>query len=330
MVESVTLAPGVDMTVLICTFNRAASLSETLHSINRCELPGAAALELIVVDNNSSDDTRAVCDSFAAESRIPFRYFLEASQGLSFARNRGVSEARGRTIIFTDDDVLVEPNWLVAFEMEFADPGTACVFGRIHPDWRGSRPEWFHEELGPAYALLDYGGERVEVRTRDFEFYGANFGLRKDVLLSLGGFDTRLGRTAGKLYIGEETRVFTALLRAGLSIVYQPAIVVLHVIEDGRKTKDYLLRYYRDTAESMVLMASEAARRRLLGVPLFQVREFTLFLLRLPLALTTALVRRDAARVFVLRLRLIRTIRMLRVYLHLRSGPHGKAMSTAP
>lgn len=303
------------LSIVVCTYNRCGSLADTLASLNACELPKDCSVELLVVDNNSTDATADTCAAFARVTRVPFRRIMEVQQGLSFARNRGISEASGDAIVFTDDDVLVNAEWLAVYAREFGDTGTGCAFGRVYPDWRGHKPAWFTNELRPAYALLDYGDVRLIVTDISREFFGANFAVRRDLLVSIGGFDVQLGRTKSKLFIGEETRVFVELLRRGSRIVYNPAIVVHHVIEEARKQPAYLLRYYRDTAESLVYASLRASSVRLvLGIPLFRLRAILMFgLLALP-RLAVLLLRRDRGGLFALRLNGIRVARMLVLY----------------
>lgn len=306
------------LSVVICTYNRSASLRGTLASLNACTLPSPeeATVELVVVDNNSSDDTAQACADFATVARMPFRWVVETEQGLSFARNRGIREVAGAVVIFTDDDILVNREWLLVYAQEFAGGGADCVFGRIHPEWRGRRPAWFSDALKPAYALLDYGDDRFVVTSRAFEFYGANFAVRKRALEQLGGFDVRLGRTKGKLYIGEETRLFLELRRTGATIIYNPAIEVLHVIEEHRKERAYLRKYFRDTAESLVYASLLGSpRRRLFGIPFYVIREFTRFYGTALPKLALLAVRGDRAGLFALGLHWLRHNRMLGLYL---------------
>lgn len=304
------------LSVVICTYNRATSLAETLDSVNACDMPAGCDVELVLIDNNSNDDTTAVCEGFAPRARMPFRRILETTQGLSFARNRGIQEATGDVIIFTDDDVLVNATWLTTYAAEFGEFGADCAFGRVHPDWRGTRPEWFHKFLRPAYALLDYGDERFVVTTTQHEFFGANFAVRRELLRDMGGFDVKLGRTKGKLFIGEETRVFLELIRRACRIVYNPAIEVYHVIEERRKEKAYMFRYYHDTAESLVYAALQApARRRVFGIPASRLSEIVMFhVLFLPYTARFAL-RGDKGGMFAMRLFRRRYSRMLFLFM---------------
>ncbi len=209
----------------------------------------------------------------------------------------------------------------MTYAQEFGENRVDCAYGKVHPDWRDHRPSWFSNDLRPAYALLDYGDRRLVVADAAHEFFGANFAVRKELLVALGGFDVRLGRTKGKLFIGEETRVYRDLVARGAVIVYNPSIEVLHVIEEKRKEKAYLLKYYLDTAESLVYISLQGpARRRLLGVPFFRIRAFVEFYAKLvPRAAMLAL-RGDASGRFALRLQARRNNRMLLLYLRARFG----------
>lgn len=304
---------SIALSVVICTHNRAASLSNTLASLNRSPQSPGGAVEIIVVDNNSTDHTADVCTEFAQVVRMPFRRVLEHSQGLSFARNRGIQEARGVAVVFTDDDTIVDPEWLSTYAQEFRDDRTDCVFGRIVPEWSGHRPEWLSASLIGLYGHLDYGPSRLVVADMEHEFFGANFGVRRSILVEFGGFDVRLGRTKGALFIGEETRLYRELVRQGKRIVYNPTIVVQHVVQEYMKEKAYLLRYFRDTAASLVYAAQDS-RRKIVGIPLFRLRELaTFYTLALPRFLGLAM-RRDVPGLFALRLHLLRSNRMLVLY----------------
>jgi hypothetical protein len=168
--------------------------------------------------------------------------------------------------------------------------------------------------LNAPYALLNYGPDPFRVTTRRHEFYGANFGVRKKVLLEVGGFDVSLGRTPDRLGIGEDLRLFLSLLEGGRTIIYDPSIIVYHVISEVRKSREYMLRYHADIAESLVQLADRAPSRQLFGVPYFRIREIVGFYGMLPWrALRETILGTEASR-FALRLRRIRMGAMLKIY----------------
>jgi len=110
----------VDATVLVATYNRGHLLPGTLAALESQLVPDDLTWEILVVDNNSRDRTREAVASFAGAANVPVRYVLESQQGLSHARNRGVREAHGAVIAFTDDDVLPAPDWLASIAKAFA------------------------------------------------------------------------------------------------------------------------------------------------------------------------------------------------------------------
>jgi glucosyl-dolichyl phosphate glucuronosyltransferase len=100
------------ITVIMCTYNRCHSVARAMGSVAASTLPNSVKWEVIVVDNNSSDQTRQVIEDFCGWHLGRFRYVFEPKQGLSHARNAGIQEAQGNILAFTDDDVTVQPNWL--------------------------------------------------------------------------------------------------------------------------------------------------------------------------------------------------------------------------
>ena len=128
------------ISVLICTYNRAALLAQTLHALSRATLPEHCALEIVVVDNNSSDGTEEIVRRAAAAGPIPILYVHEAQQGKSFALNSGRRAARGDVIALTDDDVVPAGDWLVRIAANFRADDLVFVFGKVLPRWEVAPP----------------------------------------------------------------------------------------------------------------------------------------------------------------------------------------------
>ena len=145
--------------VIICTRDRAAALHNVLSSIARADRPDLD-WELLVVDNGSTDNTPAVIESFA--ETLPIRRVYEPKAGLSNARNRGVSEAKGEFILWTDDDVLVRGRWLTAFAEAFQAHSEMAVFGGcILPLYAEPKAHWFiaaEDQLRSLLAHRNFSG----------------------------------------------------------------------------------------------------------------------------------------------------------------------------
>src|SRR5208337_117373 len=121
----------MDLSVIICTYNRSGHLGNVLKSLSNQEFPHELQWEILVIDNNSSDNTFEVAGEFRSTSRVPVRYVKEEKQGLSHARNRGVVESKGKYVAFTDDDAITDCEWVNALYEAFQKYGCDCVGGKI-------------------------------------------------------------------------------------------------------------------------------------------------------------------------------------------------------
>src|SRR5262249_40727840 len=151
------------ISVIICTYKRADTLRETLRHLAAQVVPERFEWEVLLVDNNSPDHTPKVCEEFIKNSPMPSRYILESQQALSFARNRGIQETTGDIVVFLDDDVAIDPHWIVKLAVAFDNPKCAAAGGKVLAVWPGEAPAWF-EERGPfatpnAISHFDLGDE---------------------------------------------------------------------------------------------------------------------------------------------------------------------------
>ena len=163
----------MDVTVVLCTYNRCQILARALSSLARSTVPQLVRWEVVVVDNNSSDQTRKVVAGFCEQQPDRFRYLFETQPGLSCARNAGIREARGSIIVFTDDDVTVDPMWLGNLTAALSAPQWAGVGGRVFPEWECSPPQWLTADqwytLGPL-PNFDFGPVACELTRPPFRY----------------------------------------------------------------------------------------------------------------------------------------------------------------
>ena len=147
------------LSVIVCTYNRVDYLKDMIASFYAQEKLGDHSFEFIVVDNNSSDRTAEVCETFANESG--FRYVSEPQQGLSFARNRGLEEAKGDLVAYLDDDVLVSSGWIDALLQAFSETDASVVGGRSLIRFESEAPPWFGEAFRRMLSEVDLGSTGV-------------------------------------------------------------------------------------------------------------------------------------------------------------------------
>ncbi len=240
----------INVSVIVCTYNRAQSLRQTLQSLVDQKLSGGLSYEIIVVDNNSSDRTREVMDEFMARNGRSFTYRFEGRQGLSVARNTGIRAAHGQILAFTDDDVTVHPEWVESLWNCFRETGARMVGGKIERLWLCDRPNWFRDEIDGPLIVQDLGQKRKKWDSSRHTV-GANMAFHRSVFEQIGFFRDDLGRRGELLFGGEDREIFLRTRAAGLPIYYEPKAVVWHKVETGRLTKEYLRKWFSEIGQTL-------------------------------------------------------------------------------
>lgn len=263
----------MDATIIVCTYNRAESLRDTLRALHAQEVAGTRQWEVIVVDNNSNDHTRQVVEE--AQRQWPLlRYEFEAAQGLSHARNHGISAAQGEVLLFTDDDVLPESDWLEAtltgIEKYHAD---ACG-GYIAPIWETPPPTWLTERFYGFLAIRTDRSDDHPLTEASQTPFGANMAIKKKIFGQVGLFDTRRGRKGNVLASGEDGEMFQRILASGFKVVFLGESRVHHKVEGFRLTKRYFRRWRFQTSSNIAQSRGLAGERRLFNIPLFVFPQF--------------------------------------------------------
>ena len=262
------------ISVILCTYNRCRSLTEVLESLAVSELPEAVDWEVLVVDNNSIDQTQEVAESFCRRYPGRFRYTSESQQGLSYARNTGVREARGQILAFTDDDVTVDPKWLQNLTAFLHSGEWAGAGGRIIPLWPGPLPGWLSTDdphtMG-AFVAFDLGTGAGPLARPP---YGANMAFRREAFEKYGGFRVDLGRSGNNLQGREDIEFANRLLAGGEQLRYEPCAVVQHPVPKGRMRKGFVLRwwFWYGYSEVTELGPPSGARWLFGGIPLNLLR----------------------------------------------------------
>lgn len=259
------------ISVIICTYNRAPSLADTLESLSR-QTYSQSLWELIVVDNNSSDNTRDTVLQFS--QKLPnLRYEFEPQQGLSYARNLGIKSALGDIIAFTDDDVLPAPDWLEQIQQLMAQyPCDACG-GYIAPQWEAPPPAWLTEIFYGFIALkTDTQGPRPLSLADELPF-GANMVFRQSMFARYGVFDTQKGRKGNVLAGGEDIEMFERILKDQRVVYYFPSLKVTHKVEAFRLKKNYFRRWRYQCSKNIAHHSEFAGARKLFGVPLYLIKQ---------------------------------------------------------
>lgn len=236
----------MEFSIIIPTYNRADELRETIRSIAKLSVDGD--WELLVVDNNSTDHTRSVVEAEQRDFPAALHYIFEREQGRYAALNTGIRAAKGKIIATTDDDARVEPDWLVRAAAGLEAIGCDYVGGKVLPLWKGPRPSWLPNQPGPHWAVLalqDHGKTSREFGVNGLPWpLGINTAARREAYERIDLFDNRLGRKAGTLRNQAQREWHLRARAAGMHGFYVPEMVVHHVVEAERLSKQYFRRWY--------------------------------------------------------------------------------------
>jgi len=236
----------MDVSVVISTYNGAASLPGALDSVLRQD-HGGLSYEVIVVDNNSHDGTRAVIESYVAKSEGLVQYVFEPRQGVSYGRNAGIARATAPIIAFFDDDVRVAPDWLRTLKRALDEhPDVDFVGGKVVPEWQSAPPAWLTDAHWSPLALVDYGPEPVHVTfERQLCLVSANLAVRRSLLDAVGLFSPELQRVKDSIGSMEDHELLMRCWRAGRQGLYLPGLIASTTVPASRLSKDYHRRWHR-------------------------------------------------------------------------------------
>jgi len=266
------------ITVGVATYNRAAVLRQMLDCLVGQDYP-PDRLELLVIDNNSPDNTREVVAEFEVKpageapsatatsrpkteaAQTPaahvVRYIHESKQGLGHARNRALAEARGEIIVLPDDDILMEPDWLrmlcapLIAEWRESRQTIGCVAGEVLPIFPNGLPDWIREWHGPqGFRSAEEGAGPLPETAYPM---GANFGFPRWVFERLGIFSTELDRKGTSFFGGGDREMLRRIHEADFAVWFVPAASVLHQMPASRTTFRYAARHAFDSARSRVV-----------------------------------------------------------------------------
>jgi glucosyl-dolichyl phosphate glucuronosyltransferase len=264
------MVSDVDVSVIIPTYNRSALLREAVGSVLAQEC--ARPFEIVIVDNNSQDDTESVARSLVDQNSGKILYVRETEQGNAHARNRGVRTARGAIIAFLDDDVAVESDWLTTL-LQALDTREDLSFvgGKVLPQWSGPPPSWLTPDHWSPLALLDYGPDEFVISGDNPRgLLTANIALRRRVFDDVGWFSPHLQRVKNIIGSMEDTEFLLRVCRSGRQGMYLPQMIAKAPVEAERLSKTYHRRWHTGQGHFYAMMRDpewERSKFSVAGVP---------------------------------------------------------------
>lgn len=267
--EDLAVQEILPITAVICTYNRSDRLILALEALTHQTL-SQDKFKILIVDNRSTDDTKAVCESFQDRFKN-FEYLYESVQGLSKARNTGWQSTQSPYIVYLDDDAVPCKEWIESIldSFESVQPKPVGVGGPIQPLWEIPRPDWVTPVMENLFTILD-GGNSPRWFGKDEFPWGANVAYRRDALQNLNGFCEQLGRNGQSLLSGEESFLNSSLKAKGGDFYYNPRAVVSHWVPKERINPDWLVQrsYWQGFSTALVdnILGQPAYYRKLSSI----------------------------------------------------------------
>ena len=237
--------------VIVPTYNRQDLLPLALNSLFAAEIPAGVEVTVTVVDNNSTDGTRQVVESFRNRFGERIQYCFEVQQGRSHALNAGIAATSGELVGIIDDDEEIDPSWYRTAIEAFRQSDLDFIGGPYVPRWSTEPPEWLPREYGGVVGWVD-GGDKAVAFDRNYPgiLMGGNVVFTRAVLSRVGPYTTWLGRTDKGLLTGEDEELYGRLLAHGAKGMYLPTLIIYHALRGTLSTLKHLVVTPKDPAKA--------------------------------------------------------------------------------
>ena len=262
--------PPLSLDVVIPTYNRRHMLERTLDSLLAAAVPPLLDVRVIVVDNNSTDNTREFVRDQQQRFEGRLDYVFERRQGRSFALNAGIASGSGDLVGMIDDDEEVDAHWYGCVFSTFRTEQPDFIGGPYVPRWGRQPPDWLPGDYLGVIGWVD-GGDEIVPYGREFPgiLMGGNAVMTRSILQAVGPYKTSLSRCGTRLLAGEDEDMYGRLLRAGARGLYMPALIIYHYIPPERLTKKYFRRwcFWRGVSQGILDREMRGPVAYLAGVP---------------------------------------------------------------
>ena len=264
---------AVKLDVVVPTYNRSQLLSRTISSLLNAPVPEGLDVTIIVVDNNSKDDTEQVVRALPQPADRRLTYVKETNQGLSHARNGGIRSGTGHIIGFIDDDEEIGEDWFRVVAREFADDSTDFIGGPYLANWAAPAPPWLPPGYHAVIGVIDpkprspFGGSFTG------NLMGGNAVIRRRVFDRVGLYSPKLGRSGKGLLTDEDAEMYRRLQAAGMHGMYTPDLVIYHHIPADRLTRKYHRRwcYWRGVSQGYADRETKEQVPYALSIPRYRI-----------------------------------------------------------
>lgn len=257
-----------EATVAICCYNASEYLPKLLGLLLKQSCP--VLWEILIVDNNSSDNSVNIVKDFTKTSKIPVRFVQETEQGIPYARNRAIEESKNSTfLVFIDADELPDKNWLVTAIKSLQTHSADCVGGEIGLDL-SHRPAWLCDSMLPFLGQVKHGNKPFKIQDRSTPIWSGNIAYRLSLFKGTLPFDTRYNRKGKGIGGGSDGILFRKLLESDCVMRYEPEMRIIHLIPPEKLTRYYFLKLHFIAGKKAGLYELDVANgRKIFDVPLY-------------------------------------------------------------
>lgn len=255
------------ITVAVCSYNAMQYLPNLIEKLSAqdCSIP----FEVLIIDNNSTDNTQELVERVAATSTVPIRYVNEAEQGIPFARNRAIEESlSSRYLAFIDADEIPEKVWLQAAVRILSDDAIDCVGGKISIALP-NRPPWLSNDLLPFYGEVNHSNQTFRIIDPSTPIWSGNIAYNTRIFQQGLRFDTRYNRKGKGIGGGSDGIMFSYFLQHQFTLVYEPEMEILHLIPDEKIKRGYFLKLHYLAGKKSGLYEMNFDGKKILGIPGF-------------------------------------------------------------
>jgi len=249
------------ITATISTYNREKYLPKVLESLKNQTLD-KSLFEIILVNNNSPGNTEEIAVEFQKNNpHLLFKYVLETNQGLSYGRNRGIEEAKGKYITFIDDDAFLSEDYLeIIYQYFEKNENIAAIGSKILLHYESVIPKWENKYLNSLLGYFNLGDKEKEFKKNDYP-RGSNMSFRMSVFDKIGLFNVELGRKGNNLAGSEEKDIFKRIYKyPELKVMYIPNAIVYHCVPVERTTSEFIKKQALGTGKGEKIRVKSEGR----------------------------------------------------------------------
>jgi glucosyl-dolichyl phosphate glucuronosyltransferase len=263
----------MNLDVIIATYNRANLLKDCLDSILLAAHPAGLRINIVVVDNKSTDNTRAIVQRYLENPDVRIQYIFADRPGKAAALNDALTQTTAELVGLIDDDEQLESSWFEVVDREFSsDTDIDFIGGQYHPNWETPAPDWVSKDFRGAIGIVLNPVRMMFTPEFPGILMGGNAVIRRSVLNKVLPYPEHLGKIGKKIRSGEDEVIYHRLLGIGARGVNVPELIIYHWIPKARLTK----KYYRKWVIGRGIAGGSQIRDRgfkeagLLGIPRYQ------------------------------------------------------------